>query len=282
MTRDVPAGSARPLAELIHDAMPRMSSAERRVAHVLLSDLPGGALGTVKQLASSAQVSTATVVRFCRRIGIGGFAELNSLALAEISRSKASPVVRARSAASSVEFDRQLRHRAQLVDAAAASLPVTEVDSAVALLADTRRTVVTVGGSLSQLAARYLQLQMRHVRPAVHHISDPDVAELGMLLDLRRRDVVVLFDFRRYEDRAARVAELARSRGAVIVLVTDTWLSPLARVAEVTLPVDVEASFLDSLTAVFALVEVLVPAVANRVGDPALTRMEAIEDRRLG
>lgn len=269
-----------PVVELIHEAMPRMSASERRVAHTLLADLPAGALGTVSQLAAAAEVSTASVVRFCRRIGVGGFAGLNALVRAEVSLGAPSPVGRARTARPAAELDRELEHRAELVRTARSTLPAAEVDRMLDLLADAHRTVVTVGGSLSQLAARYLQLQLRHVRPRVHHLADPDQADVGAVLDLRKKDILVLFDFRRYEPRAARVAEAARARGAAVILVTDTWLSPVAKTADIVLPIDVAASFLDSLTAVFAFVESIVPAVAARIGDEALQRMDEVESRR--
>ncbi|MET0296358.1 MAG: MurR/RpiR family transcriptional regulator [Microbacterium sp.] len=269
------------IVDLIHDAMPRMSVAERRVARTLLADLHGGALGTVSQLAAAADVSTASVVRFCRRIGVEGFGGLHALARAEISRSTGSPVARASAGRPQAELDDGLAHRADLVRATITSLPAAEVDRVLEILADVNLTVLTVGGRLSQLAARYLQLQLRHVRPRVHHLPDPDQADAGTLLDLRRRDAVILFDFRRYESRALRVAEAARLRGASVILVTDTWLSPVARKADIVLPIDVEASFLDSLTAVFAFVESLVPAVAARIGQAALQRMTDVESHRL-
>ncbi|MEW1835707.1 MurR/RpiR family transcriptional regulator [Microbacterium sp. NPDC079995] len=268
------------VVELIHDAMPRMSTTDRRIAHILLADLPRGALGTASELAARAEVSAASVVRFCRRIGFAGFTDLGERVRTEVSRTANSPVARARTLRPDTALDRELEHRAELVRTVMSSVPANEIDRVLTLLSDTARTVMTAGGTLSQLAARYLQLQLRHVRPRVLHLADPDQSDVGTVLDLRRRDIVVLFDFRRYEPRSMRLAERARERGASVILVTDAWLSPVARIADIVLPLDVEASFLDSLTPAFALVESLVPALAARLGEKSLHQMDRIESLR--
>lgn len=268
-----------PLVAQVHDAMPRMSPAERRVARAVLSDFPRAALGTVSHLATAAEVSTATVVRFCTRLGLDGFAAFTTLVREELSSSSV-PVVRARSSRADAALDAELEHRTQLVRAIMQTAPTPEVERLVEALCDTRHTVVTAGGSLSQLAARYLQLQLRHVRPRVFHLADPSQSDLGTVLDLKRRDLVVLFDFRRYEARTRRIAEEARRRGATVALFTDVWLSPVANIADIVLPVEVEASFLDSFVAVFALVESIVPAAAARLGESSLRRMDELETLR--
>jgi DNA-binding MurR/RpiR family transcriptional regulator len=279
VTDAVPLDAPHSVVDRIHDAMPRMTAAERQVARALLADLPGGALGTVSQLAAVATVSTATVIRFCRRIGVDGFADLHTLVREEISRAAASPAVRAHRSRPTAALDRDLLHRAELVRSVTATAPAAETERLITMLSEAR-TVATMGGSLSQIAARYLQLQLRHVRRQVLHLADPMQADVGSLIDLGKRDVVVIFDFRRYESRALRTAEAARSHGAAVALITDVWLSPVAKLADVVIPVDVEATFLDSLTAVIALVESLLPAVAERVGDRAISRMDEVEARR--
>jgi DNA-binding MurR/RpiR family transcriptional regulator len=268
------------VVQLVHESMPRMSGAERRVAHALLADFPGAALGTVSELAGRAEVSTASVMRFCTRLGLDGFAGLGARVREELSSGGASPIGRARTSHPAIGIEVELDHRADLVRAARERIPPHELDRLLEALADPNRAVLTAGGSLSQLAARYLQLQLRHIRPRVVHLADPMQADIGTVLDLRRRDLLVVFDFRRYEPRTAALVEAAKERGAMIALITDVWLSPIANTADIVIPLDVEASFLDSLTAVFALVESLVPATAARMGEVSLRRMDEVETLR--
>ncbi len=280
-TRSAPTASTT-VVELIHESMERMSASERRVAHTVLSDFPGAALGTVSELATRAHVSTASVMRFCGKLGVDGFAGLGARVREEISNANGSPIGRAQTRHPEAATDLALAHRADLIHAARERVPAHELDRLVEALADPARAVLTAGGSLSQLAARYLQLQLRHVRPRVRYVDDPLQADVGTMLDIRRKDLVVLFDFRRYEPRTEQLALYAASRGATVAVVTDVWLSPIAKKADIVLPLDVEASFLDSLIAVFALVEAIVPDTAARLGEPALQRMAEVERLRTG
>src|SRR3546814_10655925 len=48
-------------------------------------------------------------------------------------------------------------------------------------------------------------------------------------LDFGKRDVLVVFDIRRYQANLLRLAQLAGKRGTRVVVFTDQWLSPVAR-----------------------------------------------------
>jgi DNA-binding MurR/RpiR family transcriptional regulator len=280
------------VAAAVRRAMAAMTGTARRVARALLADYPTAGLSTVSALATAAGTSTASVVRFATRLGYQGFAALQRELREELSRSAGSPVSRATAgqtadaAAASAGtdpdgFQAAIEHRASLVRSAVRSVPDTEWTRFVDLLADDRHALLLAGGRLSHLAARYLQLQLRHVRGRTAFLADPLQADVGPVLDLRKGDVVVLFDFRRYGAAAASLAAVARQHNATLVLVTDVWLSPIARDADVVLPLHVDASFLDSLTAVFAVVEAAVPAVAARIGRRAIDRMAALEQVRV-
>jgi DNA-binding MurR/RpiR family transcriptional regulator len=86
-----------------------------------------------------------------------------------------------------------------------------------------------------------------------------------------------VFDLRRHELPAKRIAELVKARGAALVVVTDEGLSPAADDADVVLPVAVDGTPFDSFAALLVLVEVLVEAVFQRVGTAGLERMEQWE-----
>lgn len=53
---------------------------------------------------------------------------------------------------------------------------------------------------------------------ATHHV-----------LDMKQGDVIVIFDIRRYEQIALRMAEIARAEKMKVVLFTDQWASPVVK-----------------------------------------------------
>lgn len=130
------------------------------------------------------------------------------------------------------------------------ALPEQEFDQAVGLICDPAKRIACFGGRFSQLLAEYLDLHLRLLRPGtLLHTAAPG-RDAGFRLDLSRRDVCVVFDFRRYQDDTVRLARHAHERGAKVVLFTDPWLSPVAEFADAVLPARVEApSPFDSIAA---------------------------------
>jgi DNA-binding MurR/RpiR family transcriptional regulator len=101
------------------------------------------------------------------------------------------------------------------------------------------------------------------------------------MIEIGRRDVIVAFDIRRYQEDVTALCETAARQGAAVVLLTDPWLSPIARVARHVLPAHIVApSNWDSSAGLLLLTEALVAAVTKRLWDSAKPRMEAVERLR--
>ena len=123
-------------------------------------------------------------------------------------------------------------------------------------------------------------LHLMQVRGDARLLPTQPLSRTDVLLDIGRRDVVVLFDFRRYEPATRALAEECVEAGAKVVLVTDRWLSPISGLADVVLPcqVDAVAAAYDSLVPALAVVEVLVAGILSASSDDAERRMTRFED----
>ena len=88
-----------------------------------------------------------------------------------------------------------------------------------------------VGGRFTDPIARYLAAHLAIIRPNVFHLGGQESAWHDRLVDMGKRDVLIIFDIRRYQESLVGFAEKARARGVRVVLLTDQWLSPVARVA---------------------------------------------------
>lgn len=272
------------VAERIREGLGRCSPAERRVGRLLLSDYPAAGLDTVARLAERAETSGPTVLRFLSRLGFDGFGDLQEALRGEIAERTASPLslLTAEPAASA---DDSLLGRAHSVLPAATAhtletLPRDEVETAVRLLADRRYRISADGGRFTRLLAEYLVLHLIQVRGDSRLLPSQPLSRTDVLLDIGRRDVLVLFDFRRYEPDSRALAEECAEAGAKIILVTDRWLSPISGIADVVLPVQVDAvaAAYDSLVPALAVVEVLVAGVLAASGDDAERRMTRFEE----
>src|SRR5919199_2808528 len=103
-----------------------------------------------------------------------------------------------------------------------------DVEAATALLADARHAVWALGGRFSSVLAEYLVLHLQVLRRGVHRVPGDPGGRHTALLDVARRDVVVAFDYRRYQRDTVEFGRRAVAQGARLVLFTDHLLSPLA------------------------------------------------------
>ncbi|QNE73420.1 SIS domain-containing protein [Streptomyces finlayi] len=283
------------LAEDIRHKLGELSPAERKVARVLLAGYPAAGFETVAVLAERAAVSAPTVIRFANRLGYRGFPDFQAALRAELDERNASPL----SLYSSAGFgpppegtdteSALLRHGSEVftsaVTATLAELPPHDFEHAVRLLADGKRRITLVGGRFTHLLAQYLGLHLMQLRDDVRFLPDRDVERTAVLAALTRRDVMVVFDYRRYEDDKTTMSSLVQGQGGKVVLFTDTWLSPAAAHAEVVLPSQVSApSPYDSLVPTLAVLETVVAGVMGTLGEEARRRMQHGEDiaRRAG
>ncbi|MFJ6940514.1 MurR/RpiR family transcriptional regulator [Streptomyces sp. NPDC101132] len=283
------------LADRIRADLGELSPAERKVARTLLAGYPSAVFETVAVIADRAAVSAPTVLRFAARMGYRGFPDLQAAVRSELDARNASPIAlyEAAGLGSVPQDDTGAAGLLEQADAAFnppvtqtfAEIPPHDFTRAVELLADRKRHITLAGGRFTHLLAQYLGLHLMQLREEVRFLPDRPVERTAALTQLSRRDVVVLFDYRRYEDDKTAIAQLTRDAGGKTIVFTDPWLSPAATHADVVLPSQVGSTApYDSLVPTLAVIEVLIANVINALGPQAhqhLGRNEQIA-RRIG
>ncbi|MDE3030742.1 MAG: MurR/RpiR family transcriptional regulator [Acidobacteriota bacterium] len=273
---------SRSVMERLRHCAGTLTPGERKIARALMADYPTAGLRTSAELARRAGVSAPTVVRFAVQLGFPGYRELQDAIRSELSARKASPLT----LDSTVTPPDFLCQRAWTtlgggLQRTMSTLLKADLDRAIDLLAERRLQVVCFGGRFTRLAAEYLDLHLRLIRPGTRFLSWSQQPESGFLADVGPRTVCVAFDVRRYQEDVIALAQLAAERGAKVILVTDPWMSPISAVAEVVLGAAVESlSSFDSMTSVLAIVDVLVAGLYAQLEPSARQRMEGIEASR--
>lgn len=272
-----------PVAESIRRGMGDCSPAERKVARVLLASYPSAGFETVAKLAARAGVSGPTVLRFANRLGYRGYAEFQQALRDDLDQRSASPLaIHDRGprddAAHGTLLERAAAVTGTTVQRTFDELAEHDVLEAVRLLAGDRGRVRLAGGRFSGLLARFLAQHLQLLRPGVEMLPDEPSARASAVADLGRGDVLVLFDYRRYEDATSALARLAHERRVPVVLFTDAWLSPIASDAEVVLQSETGSlSPFDAMTPVLAVIETVVAGCLESLGEAATERMRRVE-----
>lgn len=265
------------VAERLRSQLASLTPAERKVARRLLAEYPIGGLEPVARLAGASGVSAPTVLRLVAKLSFESYADFQQSLKAEVSARMSSPL--------EMHADHQ-RKEAEGVPQQAeeilcggirtsfARLSPADFSHAVQLLTDPKRAVLLIGGRFSSLLAEYLAAHLRILRPNVRVVPAAGNDRVSYLLDVGRRDVLVAFDYRRYQRDTVRLAGAAREQGASVIAFTDPYLSPLSAYADVIFTTSVAApSPFDALTPAMALVEALIAALVDQLGDAPRERM---------
>jgi DNA-binding MurR/RpiR family transcriptional regulator len=266
----------RPIRERIRDAEAGFTPAERRIARVLTAGYPTAGLATVAELARQAEASGATILRFMTKLGFTGFPVFQEALRGELTESLQSPLARFEATATGGQGDRggYAGWASLLMKQAAEMIPEAELEDVVELLADEKRPVALVGGRFSRSIAALFSYGLGGLRGRVTLLSSEPQDMVRAVLDMGRRDVVVVFDFRRYQDEIIRFAESVAAAGATLVVVTDTWRSPAASHARHVFALPVASpSIYDSALAPVMCVEAIVARLAERMGPKAAARI---------
>jgi len=273
------------VGEVVRQRLDTLSPAERRLARVLLASYPIAGLESVARFAERAGVSPPTVTRFIAKLGFRGYPEFQETLRREVQSRLSSPLARYREEPQPQDADSVLSEALAIaghnVEATRSLLAGRDFDEGVEVLADVRRRVMIVGGRVSAPLARYLAAQMHLLRPGTAFVDVERAAPAQQLIDMRKTDVLVVFDYRRYQPDTIECARLAASRGCDVILFTDQWLSPASAFARQVLVTSVETiGPFDSLVGAMAVLEGMVAAVLRKLGPRAEARMQSLERLR--
>jgi len=268
------------VAERIRARMQDLTAAERRLARALLAEYPILGLGPVSQFVASARVSPPTGLRFVAKLGFGSYPDFQRSLHQEIQvriSSPWNPYVLHPDAGRGLVAEGFEALGQNLVETAR-GLSEVEVEAVVALIADARRRLYSLGGRVSHVLSAYLIRQVHKLRPGTRLLPPGSPRLIDELVDLGRRDVVIEFDYRPYQQSTIAFARDAARRGVTVVLITDARMSPAADAARHVLTFDLESpSPFDSPIGAFAIVEVLLAGTARRLGNAGRERIRRID-----
>lgn len=267
--------------ESLEAAAPTLTPSETKIVQVILAEYPMAGLGTQASIAKKAAVSDPTVVRLVVKLGFDSFAAFQAQLLEEVEAKLRSPLMMAESKRSTEQAETAPKAflssvNDTLYDVMDAALPQT-YERAIRLIMEAR-SVTLVGGRFSRHVAGMLAGYVVQFRSTVTAIGALSVEDFDRLVDMGRRDVLIVFDYRRYQTDVIAFARQAAQRGVRIVLFTDLWLSPVSEWAELHFTSRVEvASPFDTLVTAVAQIEALVAMIVDRERDAMQVRAGAFE-----
>ena len=266
------------VTDRITTAGPQLTTAERRVAQVVLERPQLVAFGTVADLARHAKAGAATVVRLAGKLGFDGFSSLQSSVQADLSRQLRPPVERIRELADHQPVERHRAIATQNVVTTFDSIGRPELEQVVSLLSDTARPVLVLAGDAEYGVGLQFVHDLNALRRGVTVVAGNEVAVRRQIATSEPTSTLLVIDLRRYERWLLATVAASKAHGHTIVALSDGPLSPLAMTANFAFTLAAHsASPFDSHVATLAVLELMVAGVAERIRDEAAPRLEQAE-----
>jgi DNA-binding MurR/RpiR family transcriptional regulator len=267
----------------IEQHLPDFSASDTRIARLILERYPISALGSIEDLARQSDVSPPTVTRFVKRLGFRKFTDFQRAIRLEVQDTEVSPLAllekhRKKTKASGTDRN-MMDHLAGAMQKILDAPTQRSLDKAAGILSDNKARIYLLGGRWSSVLAQYAAYQLITLRGEVHVLAQQASGVLeDRIADFTRKDVLIAFDFRRYQPETIAFCQTAKEVGLRIVLFTDLDLSPIAEVADVVIPVTVETTTpLDTLAVAIATIDALLIRLVKALATQAPKRMAMLE-----
>lgn len=271
------------ISERLQVKFDTLTRAERQLADAIMENYPVSGLGSITSVAHKADVSTPTVARLVQKLNFKGFPEFQEQLRKELEAKISGPIAKhdkwADDAPDAHILNRFTDAVMQNIKKSLAQINPKTFDETCKLLADQDRTVYVVGGRITRALADYFFLHMQVIRPNITHIQSISNVWPHYLLNVKKGDVIVIFDVRRYENSTLKLAEMAAAKGAIIILMTDQWISPINKFSDLVFSSQIVVpSAWDSSVTSMLLLETILAEVQELIWPQTRSRMQELED----
>ena len=270
------------LSARIQEKMSGFSKGQRLIAKYIEEHYDKVAFMTASRLGATVGVSESTVVRFATEIGYAGYPDLQQAMQAMI-RNKLTSVQRMEVTADRIGdsdvLESVLNHDIELIRRTMEETPHEDFYHAVDAIVESRNIYilgVRSSQSLASFLAYYFSLIFENVKQ-VNASSEAEIFE--QMLRVNEHDTVIGISFPRYSKKAVKALQFASKRGARVIALTDSAVSPIAEPADYVLLAKSDmASIVDSLVAPLSMINALVVTTALKKRDEVTKVFSSLEN----
>jgi len=265
------------LLDRITSGLPQMTPKFARLSRFILKDPNHLALHTSAELARSAGVSESTVTRLAYFLGFSGYSELQQAAR-EVLKKNLVKLEREMPLEGENLFTRVFSLERNILDETLEKMDPGVFEKVVDLLYQSPEVWV-VGIPPDNPPAAYFSNRLNLFRSGVHLLTKLDVDSFPALKDAQQGAVAVVFSFPRYPRMGRETTLFLKKKGATVIAITDSRLSPLAPHADYLLLSPVKLiTVIEPYGGVMALLHSLLVGILFRDKEKALKKAMEYED----
>ncbi len=259
----------------------KFSKGQRRIANFIEEHYDEAAFMTASKLGEIVGVSESTVVRFATEIGYSGYPYLQK-AMQEMIRDKLTSIGRIEVTAGRIGdkdvLDSVLNQDIDKIKRTIEEISRDDFNRAVDAIINAEHIYIFGVKSASYIASffgYYLDLMFGNV---IMLNTTSKTTNYEKLFRISEKDVMIGISFPRYSTMAVDAMDFAHKRGAHVVAITDSMVSPLVSKADSILIARSDiASIVDSLVAPLSLINALIVAMVIKKKDEVKETFSKLE-----
>ena len=269
------------VAQRIRECYNYLSKGQKRLASLILRDCNKVVDLTAARLGNLANLSESTVVRFASVLGYNGYSEFQA-AVQQLAKTRLTPTQR-------IEITKKRIGHKDIIE----NVMQSDIDklkytfehlsrddfysSVDAILS--ARNIYIIGARSTQPIAHLLSYNLSLIFDNVKLVQVSSTAEVfEQMFNISADDVVIAFSFPRYSSKVVNAVKFAASKSAKVIVVTDSYASPLVEHATYSLIAETDmASFMDSVVAPISIINAIVIEITHRRESVILSRFEKLE-----
>lgn len=264
-----------------------LTRTDRVIAEYILENMDTIGLQTSTTLAQEIDVSDTSIIRFIRKLGFKGYAEFRTEMNARMAR-QYDQIQRNLSPGEKYAQSRELLKQDSLINDVGnytldnlqrsyAKLDNKTVDQIVDIILSSKRKYVAAFRGAA-CCAHYMASKLVLLTSGIVPLVQADATSVERLMDITQDDCLIVYSFPRYSKLNYILMDLARERGAKIILFTDQMTSTLADKADVIVIAYVKGlGFTNSYVVPLSLSEVILLAISSRKDANCEERMSRID-----
>jgi DNA-binding MurR/RpiR family transcriptional regulator len=269
------------ILDKIYTEYKTFTPSQQKVGEYLTQHFDDALILKANQLAKEAGVSEATFTRFITRLGFSGFSEFKREIGNYIIQGNSTAERLAESAEtfgiSDSVFLEILRGDIENIQKITNGISNEVFEKAVGKLSSAK-SIYLLGLRSSYALAFYLAFNLRFFLKSVTLIK-PGIGDIPeQVLSAGKGDVLIALSFKRFTRDVVNIVEKIKRKKAYIITITNSHLSPIAQLADMSLVVETEIpTYIESFTAPMSLLNAFITAVAlkkKKQALPALTKLE--------
>ena len=259
-----------------------MSKSHKKIADYICEHYDKAAFMTAAKLGEKVGVSESTVVRFAAEIGYEGYPEFQHV-LREIIKNKLTAVQRMEITSSkfaekdilSTVLSSDIEKLRQTLE----NVSVADFTEAVNTIITSKRIYI-LGARTCFSIANFLGFYLNLMSYDVRLITTNSASEtFEQIFDAGEGDAIIAISYPRYSRRTLNAVKYSSDRGASVIAITDSELSPIYPYADHKIIASSDMSnFVDSLVAPLSIINAIIVALVMRNEEKITQKFTALEN----